>query len=247
MTKFVYYRVNEREAKIRPAPLERDWMQATPQGFAYRCLPLNIANACGWEVLCETAFEAWWTGETGVDAIRIAAPRRQGLPISHFGSGVLTFHLHGLFKTAPGVNLFATGPVNRPKDGIAPLSGVVETDWAPYTFTMNWRFTRPNAVVRFEEDEPFCLLMPIDLKALEAVEPEVRPITDDPDLERRFRAWSKDRNTFNADLKRPASEAAKKGWQKDYFHGRDADGRAAQDHRTRLRLKPFVAKPGTKP
>ncbi len=30
---------------IRPASPKRDWMDATPESFAYRCLPLNIANA----------------------------------------------------------------------------------------------------------------------------------------------------------------------------------------------------------
>ena len=42
-----------------------------------------------------------------------------------------------------GWNTFVTGPMNGIKDGIAPLSGVIETDWSPYSFTMNWRFTRP--------------------------------------------------------------------------------------------------------
>ena len=35
------------------------------------------------------------------------------------------------------------GPINRPKDGIAALPGIIETDWSPYSFTMNWMFTRP--------------------------------------------------------------------------------------------------------
>ncbi|WP_042832409.1 DUF6065 family protein, partial [Xanthomonas citri] len=33
---------------IRPAPHERAWMDATEQRYAYRCLPLAIANAHGW-------------------------------------------------------------------------------------------------------------------------------------------------------------------------------------------------------
>src|SRR5271165_1161304 len=36
---------------IRPAEPTRAWMDATPEAFAYRCLPLNIANAHGWEIL----------------------------------------------------------------------------------------------------------------------------------------------------------------------------------------------------
>ena len=34
--------------KIVAAPVQRAWMDRTDQGFAYRCLPLNIANAHGW-------------------------------------------------------------------------------------------------------------------------------------------------------------------------------------------------------
>ena len=36
--------------RIRPAEPTRDWMTNTPKSFAYRCLPLNIANAHGWEI-----------------------------------------------------------------------------------------------------------------------------------------------------------------------------------------------------
>jgi hypothetical protein len=54
--------------------------------------------------------------------------------LSHFAHGILTFQLNYLFRTEPGWNMFATGPTNNPKDGIAPLSGVIEIDWLPYPF-----------------------------------------------------------------------------------------------------------------
>ena len=47
---------------IRPAEPTRAWMDATPEAFAYRCLPLNIANAHGWEILTPFGFEAYWRG-----------------------------------------------------------------------------------------------------------------------------------------------------------------------------------------
>jgi hypothetical protein len=68
-------------------------------------------------------------------------------PVSgHFGCGVLTFRVSYLFRTPPGVNLWVKGPPNQPQDGIAPLEGIIETDWSPSTFTMNWKFTRPGRV-----------------------------------------------------------------------------------------------------
>ena len=134
-------------------------MTETPEAFAYRCLPLNIANAHGWEVLSPCTFDARWWGGTATDQVEIklmsdSDPRIA--PVSLFGQGILTFHIAGLFRTPPGWNLWVGGSPNRPKENIYPLTGVVETDWAPYTFTMNWRFTRRYRWVRFEAREPIC-------------------------------------------------------------------------------------------
>ena len=126
--KLICYPTSGIAPRIRPGPAAREWMDRAPESFAYRCLPLTIANAHGWEVLSPCAFTAVWTGGVGKEAVRIEADAPERLrPISHFGSGILTFHVPALFRTEPGVNLWVTGPVNRPKDGIAPLSGVIET------------------------------------------------------------------------------------------------------------------------
>lgn len=224
-------------------------MDATPNSFAHRCLPLTIANAHGWEILNPGAFAAAWSGGPEKDAIRIkaAAPERLA-PISHFGSGVLTFHVTALFRTEPGTNLWVTGPANRPKDGIAPLSGVIETDWAPYTFTMNWIFTRANHVVRFEAGEPFCFFFPLQRDMVESVEPEFRDLASDPEVAAAFHDWSRARAGFNRNLAEPESEARKEKWQKAYYRGLRPDGRdGAPDHRIKLRLRPFELAKGTAP
>lgn len=225
---------------LRPAPARRDWMDATPEAFANRCLPLTIANAHGWEVVGEAGFEAWWNGGPGASDITI---RREGegrpVPVSHFGSGVLTFHIDLVFRTDPGVSLWVSGPPNRPKDGIAPLTGIVETDWSPATFTMNWRFTRPRHPVRFAPGEPVCFLFPLPRNLIDRVEPALRPIAEDPALDAAYRDWSASRAGFNAALKEPGSEARAQGWQRDYHRGRIGPAEA-DDHRTRLRPKPFA-------
>jgi Family of unknown function (DUF6065) len=229
---------------IRPAPVGRDWMDRSPDGFAYRCLPLDIANAHGWEMLCPAAFEASWDGDPAPGAVTIAseAPAHL-LPIGHFGSGVLTFHLHGLFRTEPSVQLWVSGSPNRIKDGIQALTAIVETDWAPYTFTMNWRFTRP-CRIRFEMDEPFCFFFPLKLDLVESVQPEFLPVEEDPATEAAYRAWAAARNGFNQALKEEGSTARSEKWQKGYFRGRMPDGsHGDRAHRTRVRVAPFAGAP----
>ena len=228
---------------IRPAEPSRDWMTDTPESFAYRCLPLNIANSHGWEVLSPCAFDARWTGDTGTDGVVIkvsgdAAPDMR--PVSIFGQGVLTFHIAGLFRTSPGWNLWVGGSPNHLKDGIQALTGVVETDWAPFTFTMNWRFTRPNRRVRFEAGEPICFFFPVRRGQLEEVEPKFKPFDSDPELLEAFQMWTYARNAFHAAVEEqpPANPSDK--WQKHYYRGVDAGGvEHVKDHQSKLRLKPF--------
>ncbi len=150
--------------RIRPAARQRGWMDASPEAFAYRCLPLTIANTHGWEILCHADFSARWNGGSRAEDIEIRLEDGHDLisaPVSLFGQGVITFHIAGLFQTSRGWNLWVGGPPNDPRDGIAPLTGIIETDWSPYSFTMNWRFTRPDHWVRFAAGDAICCFFPV--------------------------------------------------------------------------------------
>src|SRR5262245_30819081 len=90
------------EPRLRAAPSRRDWMDNSPEGFAYRCLPLGIANAHGWELLSPCSFEAVWNGGGAPQDVSVALvpgtnPARA--PVALFGQGVLTFHVEALFNT----------------------------------------------------------------------------------------------------------------------------------------------------
>ena len=228
---------------IRPAEPTRDWMSETPESFAYRCLPLNIANAHGWEVLSPCGFEACWLGgsDTKDVVLKISGSVPLHLqPVSIFGQGVLTFHIQGLFRTEPGWNLWVGGSPNRGKDGIYPLTGVIETDWAPFTFTMNWRFTRPGQWVRFDELEPICFFFPVQRGYLDQVKPRMAPIGDDPELMAKFAAWNQARTDFHQRMAKAPPAAPADKWQKHYYRGTDVEGRpGAPDHQAKLRLAPF--------
>jgi len=245
--KLTAYVIDGHAIDIRPAPVGRDWMDNIDQRFAYRCLPLSIANAHGWEILCAVGFTAVWDGGRALDAVKVTTDAGGFAPaFGHFGFGVLTFHVPCLFRTEAGFDLMVSGPINRPKDAIAPLTGLIETDWSPYSFTMNWQFTRPQTAVRFEKGEPFCHIVPVRRGEVESVEPEIRSLSENAALKRQHDTWTANRNRFNVDLRKPGSEAQTEKWQKLYHRGVMPDGEAigSADHRTRLQVKPFK-KPGT--
>lgn len=241
--RLIAYPTSSMRPVIRPAPAMRQWLDDLPQAYGYRCLPLTIANAHGWEILCADGFEARWDGGRGKDAITISSDdpaHPSAMPTTHFGSGILTFHPGYLFRSEQGIDLWVQGPTNRPKDGIAALSGVIETDWAPYTFTMNWIFTRPGHTVRFETGEPFCVIYPMPRGLAESVEPEIRDLATDPETEATHGEWADSREIFNLELLLRNSKARGEKWQKDYYRGKNPDGSSSgAEHRTKLRLRPF--------
>lgn len=222
MKRLIAYRIHPHAQRIVPGDARRQWMDETRFRYAYRCLPLTVANSMGWEILLPATVTAEWNGGSELSDVTVQSQdpdwKTKQLAISHFGHGILTFPINYLFRTEPGIALWARGAPNRPKDGITPLDGIIETDWLEFTFTMNWQFTRPGRIV-FEKDEPFCFITPIDYCALKDVVPEIIPIAESPQIAEKYKAYSDARENFNARLAEHDPAATKEGWQKWYMRG----------------------------
>ena len=119
---------------------------------------------------------------------------------------------------------------------------MVEADWAVATFTMNWKLTRPDHTVTFEEDEPFCMVVPHRRRELESFRPTIRLFETDPGVRAAYEQWSRGRDLVNMANRYAASQGrieAAGAWQGDYFRGLLPNGLAAAEHETKLRLAPF--------
>jgi hypothetical protein len=204
-----------------------------------------VANQGGWELRNPCAFTATWFGqENGVDVLIESDEyvANQLLPASHFGNGILTWRLPMLFRTPPGYNLLVRGPANYPKDAVCPLEGIVETDWASASFSMSWKFTRKLLPVRFEVDEPICMIVPQRRGELEKYHPELRRIESDEELQRKYELFLSSRSgAKQIEQIARATAGEKVEWQADYTRGRHTDGEAGTpDHQTRRHLRSFV-------
>jgi hypothetical protein len=228
-----------------PASRTRDWMDKTPGAFAYHCLPLVMANSLGWFLVNLIPCEMEWDGTEASSGLKIwpleeLTERQQGmLPSSHFGSGVVTFHAEYMFCTEKKMNLITKGPANMPKFGIQALEGVIETDWLPYPFTVNWKMTAKNTRVRFDRGEPIAQIIPWPSELIGNMEPEIRDLAStDPELYEKYEDYRKKRTVFNEKFKYDGSKR-----QKYYVRGEDSLGnKYTEIHRTDWKVKPFVSK-----
>ncbi len=247
------FRTQPNPPALVPCTQERAWMDVFTDRHAYRCLPLSIANTHGWELLVPAAFEVEWNGGQNIADLTVRAlePFPEGFPFEHFAMsnfarGVVTFHTGYLFRTPPGWNILTTGAFNEPRPGISALTGIIESDWLPYPFTMNWQMLNPGTV-RFDKDEVFCTVMPIPKNYLDQWDVAIHDLSDDPVLRAEQELFKASRTEFRKRLEAKDPEILKEGWQRHYFVGRFPDGTEGVDHVNKPRLNPPVDRTGTRP
>jgi hypothetical protein len=223
------------------ADWRRDWMDDTPNKYAYRCLPLTIANQTGWVVRNPVGFTATWRGRLEPYAMEFVFDSNpqlwSGWINNHFGQGIITWNTPFLFRTKPaGSRLLIIGPANSFKHGVQPLTAIIESDWISMSFTMNWKFTAPHLPVRFEVGEPLFQAIPIGTNLCadqEQADVTYQKLADDPEIQKSYLEWSAGRKKFHEQKQR--GEAKPGDWQRDYFQGRDAFGNeVAPEHMTKI-------------
>ena len=238
LTAYAHYNTS---CQLKPGTQRREWMDRSRDKFAYRCLPMTITNSHGWEVSGDTTCRAVWSGRQDLDSVRFEIIEKGELmPTSHFGDGIITFTLPYLFQTDENIGLWVSGPPNQVKLGITPLTGLVETDWSPMNFTMNWKITQPHVPVLFKAGEPICHFFPLDRTYVNRIEPVTRPLSDNPELAAKNAEWSKSRKDFIEKSRQRGTPEFEAGWQKDYHKGRfppEAD--KAPTHYSKVNAKDF--------
>ncbi|HEY0737768.1 MAG TPA: DUF6065 family protein [Herpetosiphonaceae bacterium] len=155
------YRLYDHAVPLQPAPDTRAFLNGNTTLAADRAL--HAAQRQGWEVLCPYAVEATWTGGPAPEdiVIRSDMPDEDAPSFvqSVLGHGLLTFYPGYQCKTEAGEALWVRGPINWPKDGLAPLEQILDTAVLPCTVVVQWQFTRPQQTIRFAAGEPFGTLL----------------------------------------------------------------------------------------
>ena len=178
------------------ADWQRDWMDATPSRFAYRCLPLTIANQTGLWIKNPVGFTATWRGSERPGSIDFQFDRSADVwknwINNEFGVGIITWNTPFLFRTKPeGSRLLVCGPANDFKANAHPLTAIIESDWITMSFTMNWKIMNVGEPVRFEVGEPLFQAIPLLSNAcadLEGASVTYKKLDDDPEVARAYRS-----------------------------------------------------------
>jgi len=221
----ILYRFQEESPIFPVVPLtaKRKWMSESREKYAYKCLPLNIANQYGYAVLCPADFTLdWWGGVDPKDVDFSVASENDYLKkhvYSYFGEGTFTIHVDFVIKTPKGFSTYIRGVPNEAKQGIKPLDAIVETDWLPFTFTYNFLLTEPGTYT-FKKNEPLFVFFPIERNTVENFELRESRIESNPEMLKDFDDYSEKREN----VIKNSTKAKKTSYQHFYRNGVKASG-----------------------
>ena len=206
---------------VVPLTAKRKWMNESREKFAYKCLPLTVANQYGYAVLCPADFTLdWWGGKEEKDVDFQVTSEEEYFKDhlhSYFGGGTFTIHLDFLVKTPEGFSTYIRGVPNETKQGLKPLDGIVETDWLSYTFTYNFLLTEPGSY-SFKKGEPLFVFFPIERGTVENFELKESRVEEDPELFTDFEDY------HNKRLESLSVQGSKPVFQNFYRNGTKASG-----------------------
>lgn len=210
---------------ITSAPLKREWLNKPEQKYGYQCQPMVAANQMGWHILSSSEIIINWNGGQSTKDVfiqEVNSDINYNSVASHFSVGIVTFSFPFVIKTPPGWGIWVGPPSNEWINNMEGLQGIVETNWLPFTFTMNWKILEENKTIVIPKHFPIAKMVPFPLNLNEKINLVHKDLVDYPDFNKKYKDYSNSRSQFNKHLKEIPNNPDSSTVQGFYKRGTDA-------------------------
>jgi hypothetical protein len=186
--------------------IKRDWMDATPEGHAYRCFPLTQANVIGWSLTCKEDIEFEWDGvDDQTDKhVAIFSPKD-----SYTGRGQNSISLNTglIFKTDNDVSIWTINPINYFSKDFETISNLISTSFYGNPLPLAIKAKKANQRVVISASTPIATIIPISLTNLNNTTIKIFDYKDEDRL----------REKANSSYGRAAQKINKSGQWTDWY------------------------------
>lgn len=190
MTTITLTRMSQNPPEIKQSRLKRDWMDATYNKHAYRCLPMTAANVNGWEMILPQDVVIQMDAPDTVPRVLQGEFFEGRALVMPSIVGIISFCTSWVIGTEEGYDTWISGSPNYFVDGASPLTATIPTYWWPDEFNMNWKINKIGEPVIFEKGMPFVFFNIYKNDLLENVNFNTENIWDKKDLmEQRESYW----------------------------------------------------------
>jgi hypothetical protein len=146
--------------------IKRDWMDATPQGHAYRCHPVTSANVLGWYISCPVDIKFIWNGINDTNQDNVKVLEGEDYVYTGRGQSTISFYTGFILRTDQKMSIFTITPQNYFNQDIEVVSSLVSTSFLDSDFPLAIKCMTPNKEIIIKANTPIATIIPISITSL---------------------------------------------------------------------------------
>ena len=210
MIDFEVYKDNGPVANIEPLSAKRDWMEATFDKHAYRCLPVTLTNQLGWAISFPEDITFMWDGQISTSGEHVKVLAGEKYIQTGRGQATVSFETGLVFRTPENYSLLTYNVPNMFMEGVSPYTTIISSSFFEGPLPVAWKITKAFVPITIKANQPVAAVFPISLADIQG---STLTIKDIKDLIRVKRDIPLD---LDEAVKSAADAAANGGWT-DYY------------------------------
>jgi len=160
------YKTNPNSFILDPISVKRDWMDETPDGHAYRCFPVTMANTIGWTLSCPVDVSFIWDGKIDTTPDRVKILSGEQYCYTGRGQGSVSFNTGLILKSEKNVSVLSITPQNYFYEDFEVMSSLISTSFFNVDFPLAIKVKIPNKEITIKAGTPIATIIPISLTSL---------------------------------------------------------------------------------
>jgi hypothetical protein len=221
---FEVYKDEGPVANIEPLSAKRDWMEATFDKHAYRCLPVTLTNQLGWAISFPEDITFMWDGQISTSGEHVKVLAGEKYIQTGRGQATVSFETGLVFRTPENYSLLTYNVPNMFMEGVAPYTTIISSSFFEGPLPVAWKVTKPFVPITIKAGQPIAAVFPISLTEIQGSTLTIKNIKD---LIRVKREISLD---LDEAVKSAADAAANGGWTDYYRNAIDYMGNKLGKH-----------------
>ncbi len=183
------YKRSDSALIIKPMPVQRDWMDNTPEKHAYHCYPVTTANTIGWTLSAPYDVSFIWDGvnDTGDSHIQII----DGKDHTYTGRGQssISFRTGIILKSDEDISVLTITPQNYFYQDFEVISSLISTSFLETEFPLAIKARTPDKLITIKAGEPIATIIPMSLTRLKDESIKIESFIENNEYETRLKAY----------------------------------------------------------
>lgn len=222
------YKRHQNSFIIEPISVKRKWMDDTPDGHAYRCFPVTMANTIGWTLSCPVDVSFIWDGQIDTTPDRVKILSGEEYCYTGRGQGSVSFNTGLILKSEKNISVLSITPQNYFYEDFEVMSSLISTSFFNVDFPLAIKVKIPNKEITIKAGTPIATIIPISLTSLKDESIEIENFIKPEDYDAKLKSYGDAAQVINQSGE----------WTDWYRDAIDENGNSIGEHETKaLKLK----------